>query len=350
MRCTKCGHKMRIGDEFCSKCGTPIEPDIIYEKNDPKEGHTKKYRGLHDDDLRQNTRDDGRFRSNDDQYNNNYYDHYNDDGPDNGFGAYDEFSSGSGYDKYDRYDKYDQAYGDRTEENKHDITGEVDLQFEDSTAKKASKWTSKGVLAAVGIAAAFVIAIIAINVQNAFKPNDDAELREAQETEETTTVTETTETEASDDTSGGSKWKNPFGSLYRSGDDNSGSSDNSGNSGYSGNGNDSGSSNGSDSYSYEDDNYNYGRQHGQQEDSYNPGNNGDYGSSSDNSESYTDIYGDDTYSDNYYDHGYENTDPGVIEFFEDVGGKIIDSAGDYGGKIDESINKLWDMSSGNYGW
>ena len=37
MKCTYCGRKIRVGDEYCSKCGRPLEPDIIYEDDDVRD-------------------------------------------------------------------------------------------------------------------------------------------------------------------------------------------------------------------------------------------------------------------------------------------------------------------------
>lgn len=117
MRCTKCGHKLRIGDEFCAKCGTAIAPDIVYDEND----------------------------------------------------ARDDFDS-----QYEYEDDY---------QSEHDITGEIHLDPTDTRPKKASNWTTKGIIAAISIASAFVIAIIALNVQNMLKAKEDAlDISEVQET------------------------------------------------------------------------------------------------------------------------------------------------------------------------
>ena len=307
MKCTKCGHKLRIGDEFCSKCGTPIEPDIIYNENDVREGRSRK------DDTRTYKTDD---------------DHH----------------------------KKRQHYNDNTQENEHDITGEIDWDYEDSTTKKASKWTSKGIAAAIGIAVAFVVAIVALNVHNMFKTDESVDLGEletttSQQIKETTTETmtreTTTEAATEETTESGSRFRNPFDGLLNSGEDNSsGSSDessqDSGNrsknpfeelldngqedsSGWNEYGEDGGIS--PEYYDEEDFNEN-----GSSSDYYGRDTYGENNSSSDH-------YGSDTYDEDgpfsdYYDESYDYGS-GVRDFFEGIGGRIKDG-------VDSLKDRIWE--------
>ena len=165
MKCIKCGHKLRIGDEFCGKCGTAVEPDIVYEERDFRNDDTK------------------------------------------------TFSAGG-----KRYNE--RKHDDHSQEKEHDITGEVHLEHEDSASKKASKWTSKGIAAATGIAAAFVVAIIALNVNNQAKKDDTVDMGEATQTTTSTTqtVTETTNEETAESES---RFKNPLDTLLNPGNNNS---------------------------------------------------------------------------------------------------------------------------------
>lgn len=306
MKCAKCGRRLRIGDEFCSKCGTAIEPDIIYEDRDVREEHTKAYRPY-------------RGSSSDD------YSHS----------------------KQKQYD-YDHEFSDDTfKENEHDITGTVNLDYEDTRAKKASTWTSKGIIAAIGIAAAFVVAIIVVNVQNAIKPDDDVDVGEAAQTTVSDSIRETTE--AADETKG-SSWKNPFESLFPSQQEDSSASSKGEDSSYSDNNRSDNSSYGYEgreqdaSDSYEDHSSGSENNYGQREDSSET----QYYESNDENEEYTDIYGDD----NSYYGGSVGED--VREFFEDIGGRIRDTAGEYGDRLDESINefgdRLWNNNHGRGAW
>ena len=180
MKCIKCGHKLRIGDEFCGKCGTAVEPDIVYEEKDLRKERN------HNDDTKT-------FRAGEDHYKEN-------------------------------------KYNDHAKEKEHDITGEVNLEDEDSATKKASKWTSKGIAAATGIAAAFVVAIIALNVQNTTKKNDTVDMGEAARTTTSTTRAET-ETTTGETSGSGNLFKNPLENLLNPGN-NDNSDDPSKDSGY----------------------------------------------------------------------------------------------------------------------
>ena len=233
MKCTKCGHKLRIGDEFCSKCGTPIEPDIVFEERDARTAgrredarHTDRYRDTRTSDRRDDTRvyrhedgsRDGSFEQ-DDYYRDIKRNRANED----------EYDFEKEFRK--EYKKIERESAGRPE-NEHDITGTIHLDPQDTAPKKASKWTVAGIAAAVGIAAAFVIAVISINVQNIMKSNEEDLIREAEETTTSTTVRETTTAEP--ETTSGSSWKNPFESLFPSQDkgssSGSGSSSNEGDS------------------------------------------------------------------------------------------------------------------------
>lgn len=311
MKCTKCGHKLRIGDEFCSKCGTPIEPDIEYEENDVRDDradreHTRAYRANRGDEHFEREHE-GRF-------------------------------------------KKTAGHNDDVRQNMHDITGEINLDDfdpEDSRPRKASRWTAAGIAAAVGIAAAFVITIIAVNVQNIMHNNNPTEVGEAEETTATETVTEATTEETKS-----SGWKNPFESLFPSQREDSKSRGSSG----------AESSTGSDSYDSSDsrDSYSYETtesDHGQREDNYSSS---DYyydESDSSSSDTYdggtsSDYYDGDTGTQDYSDENNEtggSSGTGVIEFFEGIGGQIRDTAEDIGTRLDESINNYRERMHGG-GW
>ena len=149
MKCTKCGHKLRIGDEFCSKCGTPIEPDIVFEERDARTAGRReetrradRYGDTRTADRRGDTR---AFDRKNDSRNGSYErdDYYRDIKKEEEYDFEKEFKK--------EYRKIERESAGRPE-NEHDITGTIHLDPQDTTPKKASKWTAAGIAAAVGIA------------------------------------------------------------------------------------------------------------------------------------------------------------------------------------------------------